>query len=68
MLAPEPVIVRPSPSPQASDIARTVSEAPRQPEEIGLEQHGDVAAVVSIRRDEGSLSGFGTKLLWVLNR
>ena len=27
-----------------------------------------VAAVVSIRRDEGSLSGFGTKLLCVLNR
>jgi len=25
-----------------------------------------VAAVVSMRRDEGSLSGFGTKLLWVL--
>jgi hypothetical protein len=24
--------------------------------------------VVSIRRDEGSLSGFGPKLLWVLNR
>jgi hypothetical protein len=27
-----------------------------------------VAVVVSIRRDEGSLSGFGTKLLCVLNR
>ena len=31
-------------------------------------QDAGVAAVVSIRRDEGSLFGFGTKLLCVLNQ
>jgi hypothetical protein len=37
-------------------LPRTVSEAPRPREEIGWRKTVSVAAVVSIRRDEGSLS------------
>jgi len=33
-----------------------------------LDGNGGVAAVVSIRRDEGSLSEVGTNSLWALNQ
>jgi hypothetical protein len=49
-------------------LPRTVSEAPRPHDRDGWTETVGMAAVVSIRRDEGSLSEVGTKSLWVLNQ